>query len=113
TEASASITEMRKDDRDNHIHLNQLKPDPRQEVDAWLAPFRRFWSAHVDALERRLDRIHQSTPNEKENKEKKMTDREQYAPGPASGAEVRKDGEKWTRIRVRELRQTPEIGRAS
>src|SRR5450759_998621 len=33
--------------------------------------------------------------NEKEDKEK-MTDREQYAPGPARGAAVRKDGEKWT-----------------
>src|SRR5205809_3706343 len=37
-----------------------------------------------------------------------MTDREQYAPGPASGAQVRKDGEKWTLILVRELRHTPE-----
>ena len=37
-----------------------------------------------------------------------MTDREQYTPGPASGAEVRKDGEKWTLILVRELRHPPE-----
>jgi uncharacterized protein YndB with AHSA1/START domain len=37
-----------------------------------------------------------------------MTDREQYTPGPASGAQVRKDGEKWTLILVRELRHTPE-----
>jgi uncharacterized protein YndB with AHSA1/START domain len=37
-----------------------------------------------------------------------MTDREQYAPGPASGAHVRKDGEKWTLILVRELRHSPE-----
>ena len=36
-----------------------------------------------------------------------MTDREQYTPGPAS-AEVRKDGEKWTLILVRELRHSPE-----
>src|SRR5262249_14768650 len=36
--------------------------------------------------------------NEKEDKEKKMNDREQYTPGPASGAQVRKDGEKWTLI---------------
>ena len=36
-----------------------------------------------------------------------MTDREQYAPGPARGAEVRKDGEKWTLILVRELRHPP------
>ena len=38
-----------------------------------------------------------------------MTPREQYVPGPASGAEVRKDGkEKWTLILVRELRHSPE-----
>jgi uncharacterized protein YndB with AHSA1/START domain len=37
-----------------------------------------------------------------------MIDREQYTPGPASGAQVRKDGEKWTLILVRELRQSPE-----
>ena len=37
-----------------------------------------------------------------------MSDRAQYAPGPASGAQVRKDGEKWTLILVRELRHSPE-----
>ena len=37
-----------------------------------------------------------------------MTVREQYTPGPASGAQVRKDGEKWTLIMVRELRHSPE-----
>jgi uncharacterized protein YndB with AHSA1/START domain len=37
-----------------------------------------------------------------------MTDREKYTPGPASGAEIRKDGEKWTLVLVRELRHTPE-----
>ena len=37
-----------------------------------------------------------------------MTDREQYTPGPASGAQVRKDAEKWTLILVRELRHAPE-----
>jgi uncharacterized protein YndB with AHSA1/START domain len=42
------------------------------------------------------------------DKEKETTDREQYTPGPASGAEVRKDGEKWTLILVRELRHSPE-----
>lgn len=35
----------------------RLRPEPLMEVDAWLAPFRRFWSAHVDALERHLDRM--------------------------------------------------------
>jgi len=37
-----------------------------------------------------------------------MTDRDQYTPGPAGGAQVRKDGEKWTLILVRELRHSPE-----
>jgi uncharacterized protein YndB with AHSA1/START domain len=37
-----------------------------------------------------------------------MTDRDQYTPGPASGAQIRKDGEKWTLILVRELRHAPE-----
>jgi len=46
---------------DAQRRLYRLKPEPLQEVDAWLAPFRRFWSAHVDALERHLDRMDQST----------------------------------------------------
>jgi DNA-binding transcriptional ArsR family regulator len=47
---------------DAQRRLYRLKPEPLQEIDAWLAPFRRLWSAHVDALERHLDRIGQSTP---------------------------------------------------
>jgi uncharacterized protein YndB with AHSA1/START domain len=43
-----------------------------------------------------------------ETRRRYMTDREQYAPGPASGAQVRKDGEKWTLILVRELGHPPE-----
>jgi DNA-binding transcriptional ArsR family regulator len=42
---------------DAQRRLYRLRPEPLQEVDAWLEPFRRFWSAHVDALERHLDRI--------------------------------------------------------
>ena len=41
---------------DAQRRLYRLRPEPLQEVDAWLDPFRRFWSAHVDALERYLDR---------------------------------------------------------
>lgn len=37
--------------------LYRLKPEPLMELDAWLAPFRRFWSGHLDALERHLDRL--------------------------------------------------------
>jgi DNA-binding transcriptional ArsR family regulator len=40
----------------------RLNPKPLQEVDAWLEPFRRFWSTHVDALEKHLDRLEQAEP---------------------------------------------------
>jgi len=36
-----------------------------------------------------------------------MSYREQYMPGPAGVAQVRKDGEKWTLLLVRELRHAP------
>ena len=36
-----------------------------------------------------------------------MTPSEQYTPGPAIGAQIRKDGENWTLILVRELRHSP------
>jgi DNA-binding transcriptional ArsR family regulator len=42
---------------DAQRRLYRLKPEPLQEIDAWLAPFRQFWSAHVDDLERHLDRM--------------------------------------------------------
>src|SRR5579859_3050529 len=38
----------------------RIRPEPLMEVDAWLAPFRRFWTAHIDALERHLDRMAQA-----------------------------------------------------
>ncbi len=41
---------------DAQRRLYRLKPEPLQEVDAWLAQFRRLWSTHIDALERHLDR---------------------------------------------------------
>ena len=34
----------------------RLRPEPFDEVEAWLAPFRTFWSAHVDKLERHLEK---------------------------------------------------------
>ena len=55
---------------DAQRRLYRLKPEPLREVDAWLAQFRRFWSAHLDALERHLDRIDQSTPAKRKTKEK-------------------------------------------
>ena len=40
---------------DAQRRLYRLRAEPLQEIDEWLAPFRRFWSAHLDALERHLD----------------------------------------------------------
>jgi DNA-binding transcriptional ArsR family regulator len=40
---------------DAQRRLYRLRPEPLQQLDAWIAPFRRHWSAHVDALERHLD----------------------------------------------------------
>jgi DNA-binding transcriptional ArsR family regulator len=56
---------------DAQRRLYRLKPEPFQEVDAWLAPFRRFWSAHVDALERHLDRTDQSTPTKRKTRRRR------------------------------------------
>jgi DNA-binding transcriptional ArsR family regulator len=39
----------------------RLRPEPLMEVDAWLTPFRRLWATHVDALERHLDRMEQTS----------------------------------------------------
>src|SRR5215475_8649095 len=47
---------------DAQRRLYRLKPGPFQELDTWLAQFRRFWSAHLDALERYLDRMEQAEP---------------------------------------------------
>ena len=66
---------------DAQRRLYRLKPGPFQEVDAWLAQFRRFWSAHVDALERHLDRMdrmdqdrkNESTPTKRKTTKEKTT----------------------------------------
>ena len=53
---------------DAQRRLYRLKPEPFEEMDAWLAPFRRFWSAHVDALERHLDRMEQLAQTKKKTR---------------------------------------------
>src|SRR5579862_3534883 len=35
--------------------LYRLRPEPLLELEEWLAPFRRLWTKHLDALERHLD----------------------------------------------------------
>ena len=57
---------------DAQRRLYRLKPEPFQQVDAWLAPFRRFWSAHVDALERHLDRMDPSTLTKRKSGRKRQ-----------------------------------------
>ena len=55
---------------DAQRRLYRLRPEPFQQMDAWLAQFRRFWSAHLDALERHLDRMEQATPRKRKTREK-------------------------------------------
>jgi DNA-binding transcriptional ArsR family regulator len=61
---------------DAQRRLYRLKLEPLQEVDAWLEQFRRFWSTHVDALERHLNRMNQSAPK------KSKTGRRPRGPNP-------------------------------
>lgn len=55
---------------DAQRRLYRLKPEPLQELDAWLAPFRRFWSAHLDKLERHLDLVNPAPPTKRTPEEK-------------------------------------------
>jgi DNA-binding transcriptional ArsR family regulator len=48
--------------------LYRLRAEPLKELDAWLEPYRRFWSRHVDALEQHLDRLEKSPPARKRKK---------------------------------------------
>lgn len=56
---------------DAQRRLYSIKPEPLMEIDAWLAPFRRYWSSHVDALERHLDRVNPPPPPRRNAKAKK------------------------------------------
>ncbi len=77
------------------------------ELDAWLVPFRRFWSKHVDALEQHLDKMAKAPLRERGKERRNMSNREHYMPGAASGADIKKDGEEWTLVLVRDLRHPP------
>jgi len=64
---------------DAQRRLYRLKSGPFQELDAWLEQFRRFWSVHIDALERHLDRMAPRTAkgktSRKQNPSKNSSDR--------------------------------------
>jgi DNA-binding transcriptional ArsR family regulator len=40
---------------DAQKRLYRLRPEPLEEIDAWLEPYRKLWSGRLDALERHLD----------------------------------------------------------
>jgi DNA-binding transcriptional ArsR family regulator len=56
---------------DAQRRLYRLRPEPLQEIDDWLEPFRRFWSEHVDALERHLDRMEQAEKAKRKSSRKR------------------------------------------
>jgi DNA-binding transcriptional ArsR family regulator len=58
---------------DAQRRLYRLKPESLQELDDWLAPFRRFWSERVDALERHLDRMEQRAQATRTKRKTKRT----------------------------------------
>jgi DNA-binding transcriptional ArsR family regulator len=58
---------------DAQRRLYRLKPEPFQELDDWLTQFRRFWSEHVDALERHLDRMEQLTSAEEKTRRRRRS----------------------------------------
>lgn len=53
---------------DAQRRLYRLRPEPLQEIEDWLAPFRQFWSGHLDALERHLDHIDPSPAKTKKRR---------------------------------------------
>ena len=57
---------------DAQRRLYRIKPEPLRQLDAWLEQFRRFWTPHIDALERHLDRMEQSkSPKSKPTRRKR------------------------------------------
>lgn len=55
---------------DAQRRLYRLRPEPFQEMHDWLEQFRKFWSTHVDALERYLDRTDPLPPPQKKTRKK-------------------------------------------
>ena len=61
---------------DEQRRVYRLTPKPLQEIDDWLAQFRRFWSAHVDALEHHLDRMEESARASRKKRRVARVDRQ-------------------------------------
>jgi DNA-binding transcriptional ArsR family regulator len=62
----------------------RLDAAPLKEAAGWIQDYRRFWSAHVDALERHLDRMERSTHTAQKRKQKKRKGRRSDAAAPAN-----------------------------
>ena len=58
---------------DAQRRLYRLKPEPFRQLDSWLDQFRRFWSTHIDALERYLDRMERHQPTSIKTKTEKRS----------------------------------------
>ena len=56
---------------DAQRRLYRIRAQPLMELDAWLAPFRRFWSAHLDALESHLDNLERPAPGKRTPRRKR------------------------------------------
>lgn len=56
----AGLVEVR---QDAQRRWYRLRPEPLAEIDAWLAPYRRLWTEHLDALERHLDAMPDAVPD--------------------------------------------------
>ena len=48
--------------------MYRIKPAPFMEIEAWLAPFRRYWLEQVEALERHLDRANRKPSQKRKRK---------------------------------------------
>ncbi|HEU4878481.1 MAG TPA: metalloregulator ArsR/SmtB family transcription factor [Gemmatimonadaceae bacterium] len=53
---------------DAQRRLYRIRPEPLMEIDEWLETFRRYWSTHVDALERHLDRMDKAPPKKRKKR---------------------------------------------
>src|SRR3984885_8520606 len=69
---------------DAQRRLYRLKSGPFQELDAWLEQFRRFWSVHIDALERHLGRMDQPPPAKGKTPRKRRPNHN-HKKGPTNG----------------------------
>lgn len=54
----------------------RLDASPLKDAASWIEDYRRFWSAHIDALERHLDRMNPPEPTNKKKRRQRAPARE-------------------------------------